>query len=160
MTDAPATRIKRVTIDVLGTPAPKGSSRAMMRGGAAVNVPSGSDANRARLADWDSALRGAALASVGAVSAPPMIGVPIRMTVIWRMKRPAGHWHPKTGALKPKAPRWPATKPDTSKLLRSTEDSLTGIVWDDDSRICEHFLRKEYAAPGREGARIVVEVLE
>ncbi len=152
MADLPA----RVSFQVLGTPAPKGSSRAMIRGGKPVNVPSGSDVNKARLASWDSALRAAALAAIGAVTAPPYVGVPIRLTVVWRMKRPAGHYA-KTGSLKPSAPRWPACKPDTSKLLRSTEDTLTGIIWDDDGRIVEHFLRKVYADAGREGALIIVE---
>lgn len=51
--------------------------------------------------------------------------------------------------------------PDLSKLLRSTEDAMTGIVWVDDSRIVEHGpMKKRYVLPGeKEGAHIMVETL-
>jgi hypothetical protein len=42
---------------------------------------------------------------------------------------------------------------------RSTLDSLTGIVFDDDARVAQLELRKVYAAPGQEGARIEVSEL-
>lgn len=51
--------------------------------------------------------------------------------------------------------------PDLSKLIRSTEDAMTGIVWVDDSQIIEHgTMRKRYARPGEQpGAYITVESL-
>lgn len=152
----------RIAFDVLGSPAPKGSGRAMMIGGKARHVPSGSNANRDKLKSWDTALRAAAALAVGCVEAPPFLNTPMRVTIVWRMQRPAGHFHktgPRAGTLKSSAPLWPTSKPDGSKLLRSTEDTLTGIVWDDDSRIVEWFLRKAYALPGQEGAHILVEGL-
>lgn len=151
----------RVVIDVLGTPAPKGSGRAMLVHGVAQHVPSGSQANARAIKAWTTALREAAAQAVGAVDTPPFVDLPLRLTIVWRVRRPAGHWgrgrH--AGKLKPTAPQWPITKPDGSKLLRATEDPLTGIVWDDDSRVVEFFLRKCYAQPGTEGARIIVEAL-
>lgn len=150
-----------ITIEVLGTPAPKGSGRAMMIGGKARHVPSGSNANRDALRSWDSALREAARAAVGPVAVPPFVCVPLRVVILFRMARPAGHWGKgkNAGKLTPSAPRYPATKPDSSKLLRSTEDSLMGIVFDDDSRIVSTQIDKVYATPGNEGARITVELM-
>ena len=125
-------------------------------------MPSGSDVNARRLKAWDTALREAAALAVGRVAVPPFVGVPLRATMVWRLVRPGGHFHakgPHAGELRAAAPRWPITKPDGSKLLRSTEDTLTGIVWGDDSQIVEWFLRKCYAAPGEEGARLIIETL-
>lgn len=146
-----------IRIDVLGTPAPKGSGRAMIRGGRAVHVPSGSDANRHALESWDVAVRLAALKVVGD-RGPVFRDVPLALVVVFRMRRPRGHFHKKTGELLPKSPRMPITKPDSSKTLRSTEDSMTGIVYDDDSRIVETLLRKEYATGEKpEGATILID---
>lgn len=147
-----------VTIEVLGTPAPKGSGRAILIAGRARHVPSGSDVNAKKLRSWDTAVREAAALSVGHVTSPPFIGVPLRLRIVFRLIRPAGHWGKR--GLRPKAPSFPTTKPDLSKLVRSTEDTLTGIVFDDDSRIVSAVLEKVYAEPGREGATIVVELCE
>lgn len=147
--------------EVLGRPAPKGSSRAMMRGGFAVNVPSGSNASRDKLKSWDVAVREAAATVVGSVSAPPLVDVPLQVQILFRLARPAGHWGKgkNAGKLSPSAPRHPRTKPDADKLARSTLDSLTGIVFDDDSRIAVLHVEKRYADPGDEGATIRVEAL-
>jgi Holliday junction resolvase RusA-like endonuclease len=148
-------------IEVLGSPAPKGSGRAILIGGKAQHVPSGSNVNARAIKSWDSAVRAAAALAVGSVDAPPFVDVALRVTMIWRLSRPAGHYASgkNAGQLKPRAPEWPIKKPDGSKLLRATEDSLTGIVWDDDARVVEWFLRKSYASPGNEGARIIVEAI-
>lgn len=146
----------RVVIEVLGTPAPKGSGRAILIGGRARHVPSGSDVNARKLRSWDTALREAAAASVGHVTTPVFVGAPLRLHIVFRLTRPSGHWG-KHGGLRPSAPPYPTTKPDLSKLVRSTEDTLTGIVYDDDSRIVVAAVEKVYADPGREGATIVVE---
>lgn len=130
----------------------------MIVGGAAQYVPSGSGANARAMKSWDTAVREAAAQAVGTVDAPPFVDRAVRLTIVFRLRRPAGHYG-RIGALKPSAPAWPITKPDGSKLLRATEDSLTGIVWDDDSRVVEFFLRKQYARPGTEGASIIVEAM-
>ncbi len=36
--------------------------------------------------------------------------------------------------LKSNAPKWCQHKPDKLKLMRSTEDALTGIIWGDDAQ--------------------------
>ena len=145
-----------IEIDVLGTPAPKGSNRAMVRGGRAVFVPGGSKVNQAKLKSWDACVRADALEKLGPLlSGPVFVGVPLAVTIIFRLARPAGHWSKRHG-LKPSAPQFPAVKPDIDKVTRATLDSLSGLVFDDDARIVELVVRKRYAEPGREGAAISV----
>jgi Holliday junction resolvase RusA-like endonuclease len=48
------------------------------------------------------------------------------------------------------------TKPDLDKLVRSCGDSLTGIVYEDDSQVTEIVARKLYGSP----ARVEIEVQE
>ena len=150
-----------ITIEVLGTPAPKGSARAMMVGGRPRVIASGSSVNQRKLKSWDTALREAARDAIGDVAVPPFVGVPLRLVVVFRLARPAGHWAKgkNAGKLTPSAPPYPTTKPDSSKLLRATEDSLIGIVFDDDSRIVSTHITKVYASPGNEGATITVEAM-
>lgn len=143
-----------ISLDVLGTPAPKGSVRAFYKAGMkrAVIVKD----NDARQRTWDLDVRMQALAVMGERTEPAFVDVPIVVSIVFRLTRPKGHWHPK-GGLKPSAPSRPMVKPDIDKLTRSTLDSLTGLVFDDDSRIVKLSVRKEYAIPGHEGARIEVE---
>lgn len=156
--------MKSISFLVRGFPAPKGSMRAA---GNQV-IPSGNPGNAANLRSWQTCLREAAakavddLVGVGAQTIPFM-GVPLRLTIEFRMQRPMGHYvkkGPNAGQLRPNAPKWPISKPDTSKLLRSTEDDLNKLVFDDDARIAETLMRKVYAAPGQEGAWIKIEELE
>lgn len=149
-----------IRMTVLGTPAPKGSSRAIMRGGKAVNVQGSSDVGKAKLLAWATAVRQQALLTCGDIAAPVFVGQPIRVAIVFRMMRPGGHYDKKTGELKPGAPRYPATKPDGDKLERTTWDALTGIVFDDDSRIVAWSAVKEYALPGHEGATIAVALMQ
>lgn len=144
-----------IAFDVLGMPAPKGSNRAMLIGGKARFVPGGSKANQHRLKGWDACVRADALEALGPCLEPKFIGRPLRVELHFRMARPSGHWGKR--GLKPSAPIAPATKPDADKLARATLDSLTGLAFDDDSRIVELLVSKSYAAPGQEGARIVVQ---
>lgn len=84
---------------------------------------------------------------------------PVRMDAEFIFRRPASHLR-RDGSLKPSAPRWHAVRPDGSKLLRSTEDALTGILYDDDSRIVASSFTKRYCEPGEQpGAIITIQPL-
>lgn len=153
--------MRKIEFTVRGTPAPKGSFRSVGKGAA----PSGSAVNRAALVSWSTDVRAAAaravdqLVGVG-VMVVPFVDVALRMRAEFRMRRPKSHYYtsgPRKGEVKDDAPRYHTTKPDASKLVRATEDDLIGLAMDDDSRIAEHFIRKVYAAPGREGAWICIE---
>lgn len=50
----------------------------------------------------------------------------------------------------PKKRTEPVVKPDISKLVRSTEDALTGVLYHDDAQIVEYFeVSKHYGTPER-----------
>ncbi|MGE5801579.1 MAG: RusA family crossover junction endodeoxyribonuclease [Gemmatimonadota bacterium] len=148
-----------IVLDVLGTPAPKGSSRAFFKAGMkrAVIVKD----NDARQRGWDAAVRFEAqqiakLNSTDYSHAPMFVDKPLAVVITFRITRPARHWA-KRGGLKPSAPAVPATKPDIDKLARTTLDAMIGSIFDDDSRIVSLAINKRYAKPGDEGARITVE---
>lgn len=86
--------------------------------------------------------------------------VPIELSLEFRRPRPASHYGAK--GVKPKfADARPTQMPDSVKLTRSTEDAMTGVVWTDDSSICDHILRKRYALEGEPtGCRVVVRVAD
>lgn len=156
-----------IALDVTGIPAPKGSGRAILIGGRARHVPSGSDANRDALRDWDRAIK----ASIRALEARSRFAAfpaetPLRVSIEFRFARPDSHYGTGRNAntLKPSAPGWPIGRPDIDKLARATLDSLIGIAFHDDSRIVELSASKRYAElvegyesmTGWSGARIVV----
>ena len=149
-----------VILDVLGTPASKGSSRPMLnrKTGIAFSFAGGSKVAEKKLESWDAAVRGVALSAIGVREAPPFVDIAMAVEITFRLARPASHWGSgkNAGKVAPRAPEFPRSKPDIDKLARSTLDSLTGIVFDDDSRVVSLVLRKVYAVPGREGASITV----
>lgn len=135
-----------------------------MRGGFAVNVPSGSDVNKRNLRSWDQAVSMAARIAAGAAGyptdRPAFVDVALRVNVTFRMKRPKGHWG-KNGLSKVgRDTPYPKTKPDQDKLLRATLDAMEGLLFDDDGRISESFICRVWAAPGEEGASIIVEPID
>jgi len=73
---------------------------------------------------------------------------PVRLTMTFTRPRPKGHYGTGRNAsvLKPSAPKYPTTKPDTLKLARAIEDALTSVLWKDDSQVVEHRLYKVYGS--------------
>lgn len=147
-----------IIIDVLGVPAPKGSARAFYKAGMkrAVIVKDNSEKQK----QWATSVREAALDVIGERTEPVFIRCPLVVTITFFLRRPGGHWSKATGKLLPSAPAFPTGKPDGDKLMRTTWDALTGLAYDDDSRIVDFPTRKRYAEPGREGARITIEELK
>lgn len=75
-----------------------------------------------------------------------LIEGPVELTIEFVRPRPSNHFGSGRNAdkLKPSAPKFPITRPDTIKLTRAVEDALTGIVWKDDSQVVVHELIKRY----------------
>lgn len=152
-----------IVLEVLGTPAPKGSARAMLIGGHARLIASSSGRNETAQSRWATAVRKVALAQTEEYA-----DTPLRVVIEFRVARPQGHFGSgrNATALKPSAPLAPTTKPDLDKLVRCTLDALVtatkrgrvhhGII-DDDSRIVEVSASKVYAEYGRAGARVTIE---
>jgi crossover junction endodeoxyribonuclease RusA len=128
---------------VPGVPAPGGSKR-HIGGGRIIE-----DCKRTK--GWRACV---ALAAMQA-GCKPMEG-PLSIRVAFCMPRPKGHYK-RDGTLKPSAPKYPTVKPDTTKLMRSTEDALKGICWMDDSQVCFQMAYKEYTRRGETpGAEIKI----
>lgn len=89
------------------------------------------------------------------LAASPHFNAPFRGP-IWAnfefvMPRPKYHYGTGRNAavLKPDAPLAHTSKPDRTKLLRSTEDALKGIAWVDDAQVVAGPVTKLYGdAPG------------
>jgi Holliday junction resolvase RusA-like endonuclease len=140
-----------------GLPVPGGSKRAfVVKGKAVVTDTSGS-----RGREWRAVLR---VAAQTAYRGLPLHG-PLALTVTFFLPRPKSHYA-KNGTLRPRAPRWPSTRPDATKLLRAVEDALNRVLWHDDAQIVTQSVGKQYAdggpgQPGGEiGAAIAVDALE
>lgn len=93
-------------------------------------------------------------------------GQALRLGVTFIMPRPKWHFRTRNngGDIKKSAPVFHIIKPDRTKLLRSVEDALTGILWEDDCQIVDGFVRKLYAEPHTEfcysGAIVEVECID
>lgn len=86
---------------------------------------------------------------------PPYEG-PLYLKVVFYRKRPK--WHTGVHGIKKSAPKFPDTKPDTTKLIRPLEDALTGILWNDDAQVVRQYAEKRWVGAGEE-ERVEVEVV-
>lgn len=129
----PEWAVRCVEIRVIGLPAPQGSKRHVGHG---VMIESSK-----AVKPWREAVKWATLetrSSLKSAGEEDHIAGPVAVEMVFTMPRPKSA---KNGAV-------PAKRPDLSKLVRSTEDSLTDVgVWEDDSRVVECVARKVY--PGQ-----------
>jgi Holliday junction resolvase RusA-like endonuclease len=130
--------MRTLSFFVPGVPRPQGSKRAFSnpRTGKPILVES-SKGN----ASWRVDVAYAARLACGKDWAQ-FIGPVIATFTFW-FARPKSHRRADSG-LKPSAPRRHVSKPDLSKLVRSVEDALSGIVYHDDSQIYTLCAYKEY----------------
>ncbi|MDT8419369.1 MAG: RusA family crossover junction endodeoxyribonuclease [Desulfuromonadales bacterium] len=139
---------------VPGTPVPKGSAKAFYNkhlGRAQVMQD-----NREKQKPWASLI---SFYAQRQMSSPTLAG-PVRLSLEFTMPRLKAHFG--TGknsrSLKQNAPTWHISKPDLDKLVRCVKDALTGIVWNDDSQVCElGKVRKVYGE--QPGVLVKVEAL-
>jgi Holliday junction resolvase RusA-like endonuclease len=85
-----------------------------------------------------------------------LLDCPLRLTVM--------AWFPRSTAdtkkTKPNPPLWKTGTPDADNVAKSVMDCLTGIVWRDDSFICDLVSRKAVVIPGQSpGVEILIEEL-
>lgn len=115
--------------EVFGTPAPQGSKRHVGNG---VMVESSK-----KVKPWRADVRDAALA---VRNGRDLLDGPLIADMVFTFLRPRGHY--RTGRnnhlLRDGVPPQPCVMPDLSKLVRSTEDAITKILWTDDARVVEY----------------------
>lgn len=131
---------------IFGTPMPKGSKTAFVRGQRAVLVEGGSFANRKGMAAWADAVLVAA-ERVRKATGYVTLDEPLCLDVTFFMPRPKSAKRRST----------PARRPDLDKLLRAVLDPITKsrLIFDD-SRIVELVARKAYADDREPGALVRV----
>ena len=124
---------------VPGTPQQRGSKKAVVSKstGKAIAI----DMNQKKSKPWMSLVKDCAWLAIREQGWVMTEKQPIRLTAQYHFARPKSHYgrgrHSST--VKPSAPvLFHANPPDLSKLTRCLEDALTGIVWDDDSRVAAY----------------------
>ena len=105
--------------------------------------------------DWKNAVRYFCIQSF---TGEPLSGS-LKLTISFAMPRPQNHYGTgkKKEILKENAANYHISRPDIKKLIRSTEDALTGILWHDDAQIVIQMTEKIYSTTP--GAWIVVETI-
>ena len=131
-----------IQFTVFGTPKPAGSKRAFVRGKRAMIVDANPNAK-----DWKASV---AQAGAVAMAGRPLLDGPLVVGFAFYFPRPKGHTKA-DGTLNAKGRRtpYPNVKPDATKLVRGTEDALTGIIWRDDAQIVVQMATKHYGEPAR-----------
>lgn len=133
-----------------GLPKPGGSKRAFYNAKLGRSLIVDASNNK----DWRASLGVYAQQARGS---EPLYDEPLKLTVIFVMPRPKNHYRA-NGELKPNAPKYHSSRPDTIKLTRCLEDALTNVLWRDDSLIVIEDLRKCY---GKEpGAQVWVQTIK
>jgi Holliday junction resolvase RusA-like endonuclease len=121
-------------IVVRGTPAPQGSKR-HVGGGRMIE-------SSAKVRPWRQDVAAAADTLIEPLRPDwrPLDG-PLAVSMVFTLRKPQSA---------PKRTRtYPIRTPDLSKLVRSTEDALTGLVWVDDARVVE-YVRLAKVYPGED----------
>ncbi len=81
----------------------------------------------------------------------------IKASFVFTMKRPKAHYRA-NGDLKETAPLFHVSRPDVGKLVRSTEDALSGIIYRDDSQIAVRDEKKIYGE--KTGVEILIQEIK
>ena len=133
----------KLEFTVYGKPATQGSKRAFIIPGKGAAKPRAilTEDNK-RNKPWRQEVAAAALASY---DGPLLVG-PVRLTVRYCYPRPKSHYGTGRNAhsLKDSAPTHKTTIPDLSKLTRSIEDAMSGVIYNDDSQIVERHDSKHW----------------
>lgn len=130
-------------ITVHGTPGPQGSKNR--------NAAGALYESSAKVKPWREAVKSAALDALAYDEVWQPIREAVLLAVVFTMPRPKGHFGSgrNAGVVKPSAPAFPVGKPDTDKLLRSTQDALkdAGVLLDD-SVVTDVSAAKRYVLTG------------
>jgi crossover junction endodeoxyribonuclease RusA len=136
--------MEMIEFRVYGTPAPQGSKTAFVRGGRAVVVDGSSTTGRQKLSSW----RAEVAREAANIASGELLEGPIGVEINFVMPKPKSA---------PKGKVFCDKKPDIDKLVRSTFDSMTGVLYRDDSQVVQVRATKVYSKPDEpSGARIVI----
>jgi Holliday junction resolvase RusA-like endonuclease len=149
----PGKELKRLNFTVFARPEPQGSMKGFVIPGKGGRKPRAIlTSDNKKLKPYRQELTNTAtqeLVDLGIQA--PFAGkhVPVRLSCKFYLEKPA--------SVAKKRERL-VVKPDLSKLIRSTEDALTGIMYADDAQIVEGEYAKLYSTPER--VEIWVQILD
>jgi crossover junction endodeoxyribonuclease RusA len=128
-----------------GTPRPQGSKRHV---GGGIMVESSK-----HVKNWRAFAK---LKATIAMQGHDRIGKPnaVRLVIAFGFDRPQKHSTSK--GLRVNAPLYHTSAPDTDKLLRALLDSMTGVVFEDDSQVAVINVRKYYLKAAQTSVRVDV----
>lgn len=132
-----------------GTPKGQPRPKAFSRGGHA-GVYDPATAN-----EWKQNVRDAAKKTGSTIPG----NFPLSVFMEFRIARPKGHYGSgkKSTVLKPSAPRWHVSKPDSDNLAKAVMDALNDCgFWTDDSIVSLLQVKKEYTNTHETGCYISV----
>jgi len=94
-----------------------------------------------------------------------LIKDPVRLILTFWRERRSGDFRTRQGKksklLRASADAYPIARPDSLKLGRAVEDALTGVVYKDDSQVCDHHIFKRFCDNGEQpGVNVVIEVMD
>lgn len=148
-----------LTFEVIGTPQQRGSKTIVGKKGGGFVLKNGRPVlkdDNAKSRAWMDAVAFDAHRAWNR----DLLNEPLALSIVFYFNRPKNHYRGgklTSHLLTDKAPSDCMTSRDLAKLIRSTEDALTGVVWRDDKLVCEYLspMRREYTT-GAEHATITV----
>lgn len=145
-----------ISFFVPGIPAPGGSKSGfpIKKGGQYTGRVAIVEAGGQKTKNWRASVVQIAFEEMKRKNHHPLDGA-LRIFVDFYLPRPKYHFN-KSG-LRRDAPEFHVIAPDATKLMRSTEDAMTGIVYRNDSQLSAQGITKRYGETP--GAMITVEAL-
>lgn len=140
------TALREVTFTVIGHPMPGGSKKGFVHPHTKRVVIVEDSRNK----PWRAAVAAAGL-QARAEWGVELSDQPLHVEFTFYRARPLSHYGTGRNAdtLKTNAPAHPTTRPDVLKLARAAEDSLTGVLYEDDAQIVTEILHKRWGTPER-----------
>jgi len=136
---------------VEGKAVPQGSKKGFVDNFGHVRVV---DDNKTELNRWRKTVAEAAYYDKPEWLIEPWDG-PIGLSILFVRERKPTEFLVDGVTLKAGANRWPSTAPDGDKLDRSVFDSMTGVLFSNDSRIIDWAGSKRFGGPGQKAHTLI-----
>lgn len=151
--------MKEIRFFISGIPSPGGSKSAfcLKKGGIYTGRAVVVDAGGKKTKEWRQDVATAAMEAMRLADSAPLTGA-VELELIFQMPRPKSHFRSDGVTLKPGSQLRHVTRPDCTKLARSTEDAMTGKVYLDDAQIVKQTHEKFFS--DQPGAWVIVKEAE
>ena len=133
-----------IRLYIRGEPIPQPRPRVVTIGGRAraISAPSKHPVN-----DWKKRI----MVALATQFDGDILDGPVRLDVTFLMPRPKRLMRRKD----PEGEVWHTTRPDADNLVKALKDACSGVIYKDDSQVCELIVRKKHHAKGGHPAAMV-----